>query len=145
MGRNYFELCNDCLELMFYSPADTFKDLDTTEGRMVKKRLNYVLREICGSEHSIWKFREKHKDFLVIEGKKTYDMPNGFILSIRPHDKSSRIPLLYNNDYTYLPQTATGSPVQYWIYENKINLYPVPDKSNDSVKYRIKYLTNDLL
>lgn len=143
MGRNYLELCNDCLDLMFYSPATNFNDLDTTEGRMVKKRLNYVLREICSGEHSIWKFREKDKDFRLVDGRSEYNMVDGFILYIRPQDKSNRIPLLYNNDSEYLPQTATGTPTQYFIYKDKINLYPTPNKTNAGVNYRIHYLTNN--
>lgn len=143
MGRNYLDLCNDCLELMFYSPVNSFEELDTTEGRMVKKRLNYVLREICSGEHSIWKFREKDKDFRLVNNKQEYDMVNGFILYIRPHDKSNRIPLLYNNDFDYLPQTAYGTPMQYWIYNDHINLYPIPNKDNSGIKYRIHYLTNN--
>lgn len=142
MGRNFFQLANDCLDLMFYSPAPTFDDLDTTEGRMVKKRLNYVLREICGGEHDIWKFRERHKDFRLVANKREYPMVHGFILSIKPNDRSDRIPLLYNNDYLYLPSTATGTPVQYWIYENKINLFPIPTKDQEGTNYRIQYLTN---
>lgn len=143
MARTYFDLCNDCLDLMFYSPASSFADLDTTEGRMVKKRLNYVLRDICVGEQAIWKFREKEKEFRTVAGKKDYPMVDGFILFIRPSDKSNRIPLLYNNDWSYLPQTATGTPVQYYIYKNKINLFPTPSQGNANIPYNIKYLTNN--
>ena len=40
-GKNYFELCNDVLEELYYEKAETFDELDTmAEGRRVKKMLN---------------------------------------------------------------------------------------------------------
>ena len=62
MGRNFLEICNEVLDIMVYNPAEKFEDLDdTTEGRMVKKLVNRTLRNVCGGEQEIWKFREKEK------------------------------------------------------------------------------------
>jgi hypothetical protein len=144
MGRNFFELCNDALDCMVYTQAQKFEDLDkTTEGRMVKKIINRNLRTICGGEQSIWKFREKVKNIYMVGGMSKYDMPNGFVLFVRPDDNTNRIPLQLNQDWNYLPLTATGTPVQYWIYENKINVFPTPTKDMQGDKYKIHYLTNN--
>lgn len=144
MGRNYLDLCNEVLDSMVYTPAKTFEDLaQTTEGRIVKKLINRTLRTICGGEQSIWKFREKKKDIYMVGGIKEYELPNGFILFIRPNDKTNRIPLQLNQDWNYLPLTATGTPVQYWIYKNKINVFPTPTENMTGDKYTIHYLTND--
>src|SRR5574344_1442867 len=143
-GRNYFELCNEALDIMFYSPAETFDDLDTTEGRLVKRLMNSNLREICYGEKGIWKFREDSRNFYTVAGQSKYSLPDGYILFIRPNDNSNRIPLTYNEEWQFLPMTATGTPVQYWIYENKINLFPTPSKSTDGVLHTIRYLKNNL-
>ena len=144
MGRNYLELCNDVLDAMVYTEAATFADLDnTTEGRIAKKFINRNLRNICGGEQAIWKFREKKKDIYMVGGQREYDMPNGFILFIRPADNTNRIPLQLNQDWEYLPMTATGTPVQYWIYKHKLNVFPTPTKDMENDKYTIHYLTNN--
>lgn len=142
MPRNFLDLCNEVLDIMFYTPANTFDELDTTEGRLVKTKMNNVLREICSGEQSIWKFREKEKKFFLVEGVREYPLPDGYILYIRPDDLSNRVPLIYNDRYKYLPMTSAGTPIQYWIYENKINLYPIPSETEDGKQYKIEYLTN---
>ena len=127
MGRNFLEICNEVLDIMVYNPAEKFEDLDdTTEGRMVKKLVNRTLRNVCGGEQEIWKFREKEKDFYLVEGQNKYTVPDGYILFVRPNDETNRIPLQLNQDCNYLPMTATDTPVQYWIYQNKINIFPTP-------------------
>ena len=80
MGRNFLELCNEVLDIMFYTPAETFEDLDTIEGRLVKTKMNNVLREVCSGEQSIWSFREREKRFYLVEGQNKYPLPNGYII-----------------------------------------------------------------
>lgn len=144
MGRNFLEICNEVLDIMVYNPAEKFEDLDdTTEGRMVKKLVNRTLRNVCGGEQEIWKFREKEKDFYLVEGQNKYPVPDGYILFVRPNDETNRVPLQLNQDWNYLPMTATGTPVQYWIYQNKINLFPTPTANQEGTKYTIRYLTNN--
>lgn len=144
MARNFLDLCNEVLDCMVYTNYDNLTDLsNVTEGRMAMKLINRVLRGVCGGEQAIWKFREKKKDIYMIGGQREYPMPNGFILFIRPNDKTNRIPLQLNQDWNYLPLTATGTPVQYWIYKNKINVFPTPTKDMEGDKYTIHYLTNN--
>lgn len=143
MGRNFLDLCNEVLDIMFYTPAPTFEDLETTEGRLVKTKMNNVLREICSGEQSIWTFREREHKFYLVEGQNKYPLPNGYILYIRPNDKSNRGPLIYNDNYKWLPLTSHGTPIQYWLFGNKINLYPVPSKDQDGIEYKIEYLTDN--
>lgn len=143
MGRNFLDLCNEVLAIMFYQEAPTFEDLETTEGRLVKTKMNNVLRKICSGEHSIWKFREKEQRFFLQEGNNKYNMPNGYITYIRPDDLSNRGPLIYNNNYRWLPMTSAGTPTQYWIFDNKINLYPIPSETDSGTMYKIEYLTNN--
>jgi len=143
MGRNYFDLCNEVINLMSYLPAKTMDDLNTPEGRLIKQKMNEVLREVCLGEHDTWKFREKKKHFYTAEGKREYELPEGYITYIRPDDETNRPPLIYNMEHKYLPLSSTGTPVYYWISEDKIKLFPVPGKEQDGDKYTIRYLTDN--
>ena len=67
MSRTYLDLCNEVINLMSYLPAKTMEDLNTPEGRLIKQKMNEVLREICCGEHGTWKFREREKRFVVAE------------------------------------------------------------------------------
>ena len=142
MSRTYLDLCNEVINLMSYLPAETLEDLDTPEGRLIKQKMNELLREICCGEHDTWKFRERTKKFYLSEGKSRYDLPDGHIIYIRPNDDTNRPPLIYSMDYKYLPLTTNGTPMYYWIYEDKIRLFPTPSKSSDGEEYKVKYLTN---
>lgn len=142
MGRNYLQLCNEVINLMSYLPAKTMEDLDTPEGRLIKQKINDILRELCCGEHDTWKFRERTKKIYMADGKKDYELPNGHILYIRPDDDTNRPPLIYSMDHKYLPLTTNGTPMYYWIYEDAIRLFPTPNASVEGDVYKIKYLTN---
>lgn len=142
MGRNYLDICNEIINLMSYLPATSMEDLNTPEGRLIKQKVNEVLREICCGEHDTWKFREKTKDFYLIDGVDKYPLPEGYILYIRPDDETCRPPLIYNQDWKYLPLTSAGTPMYYWIYDDKITLFPKPGLDQDGDKYTIRYLTD---
>ena len=143
MSRTYLDLCNEVINLMSYLPAKTMEDLNTPEGRLIKQKMNEVLREICCGEHDTWKFRERDKRFVVAEDKVDYELPDGYILFIRPDDNTNRPPLLYNHNWKFLPLTSTGEPVYYWIYKDKIRLFPTPGKDQDGDGYNISYLTDN--
>ena len=142
MGRNYLDLCNEVINLMSYLPAKTMEDLDTPEGRLIKQKMNELLRELCCGEHDTWKFRERIKKIYMADGKNNYDLPKGYILYIRPEDNTNRPPLIYSMDHKYLPLTTNGTPMYYWIEDEKIKLFPTPNKSVDGDMYKIHYLTD---
>lgn len=142
MGRTYLDLCNEVINLMSYLPAETLEDLNTPEGRLIKQKMNELLREICCGEHDTWKFRERTKKLYLSEGKSHYDLPDGYIIYIRPNDNTNRPPLIYSMDNKYLPLTTNGTPMYYWICDGKIRLFPTPSKSSDGEEYKIKYLTD---
>ena len=143
MGRDYLTLCNEVINLMSYLPAKTMEDLDTPEGRLIKQKMNEVLRELCCGEHDTWKFRERVAHLYASEGVQDYKRPDGHILFIRPSDDTNRPRLIYTMDEgRYLPLTSNGTPVYYWIYEDKIRLYPIPNKKKKKKEYAVKYLTN---
>ena len=127
MGRNFLDLCNEVINLMSYLPAKTMDDLNNAEGRLIKQKMNEVLRELCGREKDIWKFREREKTFFTYKEQSEYELPEGYILFIRPEDSTNRPPLIYNQQWRYLPLSTSGQPVYYWIYKNKIRLFPIPD------------------
>ena len=127
---------------MSYLPAQTMDDLDTPEGRLIKQKMNELLREICCGEHTTWKFRERIQDIFLADGLSDYDLPEGHIIYIRPEDETNRPPLIYSMDNRYLPLSTNGTPMYYWIYEDKIRLFPTPNKSVDGDIYKIKYLTD---
>lgn len=142
MGRNYFNLCNDILREMYYEEAVTFSELDnTTEGKKVKYKLNQILTEICIQEKDIWKFRERTKQLFLIEGISKYPMVNGFIEYIVPMAYPS--PLQYNPNWKYLPRYSIGRPIQYRLYGDNIEMFPIPNGNSDGLEFEIKYLTND--
>jgi len=142
MGRNYLELCNEVINLMSYLPVTSLEGLNTPEGRLIKQKMNEVLRELCCGEHDTWKFREREKAFYTADGVDKYDLPQGYIIYIRPDDATNRPPLIYNMEHKYLPMSTNGQPIYYWIYEGKIRLFPCPNKGEDGVRYNIKYLTD---
>lgn len=142
MGRTYLDLCNEVINLMSYLPVTSMEGLNTPEGRLIKQKMNEVLRELCCGEHDTWKFRERQKRFTASAGVKDYNLPDGYILYIRPEDNTNRPPLIYSMNYKYLPLTTNGTPVYYWIYENKIRLFPTPSDSQDGEEYVINYLTD---
>ena len=142
MGRNYLDLCNEVINLMSYLPAKKMEDLDTPEGRLIKQKMNELLREICCGEHDTWKFRERKKRIYMAEGKQDYKLPEGHIIYIRPEDKTNRPPLIYSMDYMYLPNSTKGTPMYYWIYEDKIKVFPTPNKNAQGDVYIINYLTD---
>lgn len=127
---------------MSYLPAETMEDLDTPEGRLIKQKMNELLREICCGEHTTWKFRERIKEIYMADGISDYDMPLGHVIYIRPDDKTNRPPLIYSMDYKYLPLTTNGTPMYYWIWEDKIRVFPTPNKGVDGDVYKIHYLTD---
>lgn len=142
MGRTYLDLCNEVINLMSYLPVTSMDGLNTPEGRLIKQKMNEVLRELCCGEHDTWKFREREKDIYITEGIDEYALPDGYILYIRPDDMTNRPPLIYSMDHKYLPLSTSGTPMYYWIYEDKIRLYPTPGETSDGDKYTIKYLTD---
>lgn len=138
---NYFELCNKVLRELFNEEASSFSDLDdTTEGKLVKQKINSLNTQICNQEKVEWVFREKTKDLYMVEGQKEYDCPKGYILTIVPDAYPS--PLLYNPNWRYLPK-STGRPIQYWVYGDKINVFPIPNASNDGFLFHVYYLTSN--
>lgn len=142
MSRNYLDLCNEVINLMSYLPVSSMEELNTPEGRLIKQKMNEVLRELCCGEHDTWKFRERVKHFYTSPGREGYDLPDGYILYIRPDDNTNRPPLIYSMDHKYLPLSTSGQPVYYWIYEDKIRLFPTPGECQDGDKYTIRYLTD---
>lgn len=142
MGRNYFQLCNDILQEMYYEQALTFADLeDTMEGRRVKNKLNQILTQLVMNEKDIWTFREKTKSIYLIGDQQEYDLPNGFIEHIVP--VAYPAPLIYTPDWKYLPMNSHGRPIRYWIWNNKIVMFPIPNASNEGLEMKMRYLTND--
>ena len=143
MARNFLDLCNEVINLMSYLPAHDFSDLNNPEGRLIKQKMNEVLRELCCGEKGTWKFRERDKQFYTYKDISEYSLPEGYILFIRPDDNTNRPPLIYNQQWKYLPLSTSGQPIYYWIYKNKIRLYPTPDKEQDGDIYTISYLTDN--
>lgn len=142
MGRNYLDLCNEVINLMSYLPVTSLEGLNNPEGRLIKQKMNEVLRELCCGEHDTWKFRERELSFYTEAGEDKYNLPDGYIIYIRPDDETNRPPLIYNMEHKYLPLSTNGQPVYYWIYEDKIRLFPTPGSGEDGVKYNIRYLTD---
>ena len=142
MGRTYFDLCNDVLEELVYETVDEFEELEgITEGKKVKRDLNFALRFICNNEALSWKFRKVDKVFPLVKGIKNYDMPNGFIRYFKYCDVP--IVLNYIEEHDSLPENTCGMPTSYWIENNKIVMYPTPDETQDNRLIRVEYNTYD--
>ena len=143
MSRNFLDLCNEVINLMSYLPAHEMSDLNNPEGRLIKQQMNEVLRELCCGEKGTWKFRERDKTFFTYKDIPEYTLPEGYILFIRPDDNTNRPPLIYNQQWKYLPLTTSGQPIYYWIYKGKIRLFPIPGDEQDGDSYTISYLTDN--
>ena len=140
-NKNYFDLCNDILEELYYEKVDTFEELEElTEGRKVKKELNRALVYICNNEHSAWQFRDVEQDLFLVPYMNQYDLPNGFISYMKYPEET--LLLTYVDDHKTFPY-STGLPVYYWFDNNKIKLYPVPTECEANKRISIHYYTND--
>lgn len=140
MSVTYFDLVKECLVEMFYSEPKTWEDTNTTEGIKVKRLLNQALRSVCLGEQIPWKFREQHETLVLVPGINKYPKPDGFIINMRYVKELLR--LYYNAKYVDLPMDSAGQPIQYWIYDGNINLYPTPSKDFSGEQILIHYLTN---
>ena len=141
-GKNYFELCNDVLEELYYEKAETFDELDTmVEGRRVKEMLNQALAYICNNESEGWEFRNKDTQLILVPNMKAYDRPNGFIEYMKYADED--IVLQYVENHKYLPNQCYGLPVQYYISNDMINLFPCPSETEDNKVIKIEYYTDN--
>lgn len=139
-NKNFFELCNDILDELYYEQVDSFDELDDlTEGRRVKKELNRALTMICNNENSNWQFREVDTPIITVAGQSEYERPNGFIRWIKRDDEN--IVLTYVDEHKYYPDDTTGDPVQYWMDNERIRFFPVP--SRDGVQLNVHLYAND--
>lgn len=139
-NKNFFELCNDILDELYYEQVDSFDELDDlTEGRRVKKELNRALTMICNNENSNWQFREVNTPIITVAGQSEYERPNGFIHWIKRDDEN--IVLTYVDEHKYYPDNTTGDPVQYWMDNERIRLFPIP--SRDGLQLNVHLYTND--
>lgn len=142
MSKNYFDLCNEVLEELYYEKADTFEELDTTaEGRRVKRMLNQALAYVCNNENEGWSFRNKTTQLVLVPGMTEYSRPNGFIEYMKYTDRE--IVLNYYEDHKFLPNHCIGLPTGYYICDDKINLFPTPGESEDDIIIKIQYYTDD--
>lgn len=142
MGRTFFDLCNEVLNLLTFIPVESFSDLNTPEGRKIKQLMNQVLRDTCGLDSSPLRFRDRAQDIYLQNGVQTYPTVEGFITSIREEENNSLQPLRYCSNWNRLAQNVSGTPNTYWVYENKLYLYPIPSSSCDGKKYTIRYSTD---
>lgn len=141
-GKNYFELCNDILEELYYERVSTFTELDEiAEGRRVKKMLNQALSYICNNENQAWEFRNKSTQIVLVPGMKEYDRPNGFIEYMKYGNQD--LVLSYYKEHKYLPQNTTGLPTGYYISDDKINFFPTPSEAEDDVLINVQYYTDN--
>lgn len=139
---NYFELCNEILSELFFETVPTFEELEErTEGIRVKRLLNRTLLDICNNEQRAWKFRQRHYDFMLVEGVSLYDKPNGFIRYLRYPDISMKIYYLENHQTQSL--NVKGQPLNYWIEDDKIRIWATPSKEWNNKSLICHYLTYD--
>lgn len=141
-NKNFFELCNEILEELYFEPVDNFYELDEiAEGRRVKRLLNRALTFICNKEQGNWTFREVDADLVPTRGIKHYQKPNGFIEYMK-YPKDNLI-LSYIDNHKYVTSDTTGMPTSYWMHNDKIRLFPIPDRTYNDNYINIHYLTYD--
>lgn len=142
MGKTYFDLCNEVLSELVYEEVETFEELDDiTEGKKVKRMLNDALLEVCNNEQRPWKFRQRVLKVPLVGDIGEYDLPNGYIRYIRY--PNTPIKLNYIVNYDILMENVTGMPLSYYVNNDKLNLYPVPDDSQTGKILEIHLLTYD--
>lgn len=139
-NTTYFDLVKSCLVEMFYSEPSTWEDTNTTEGIKVKRLLNQALRTIVLGENIPWKFREQKEILVLIPGIREYPKPDGYIMSMRYIEDV--LQLYYNQFYVSLPMDTKGQPMMYWLFEGKINLFPIPSEEMNNQRILVRYLTN---
>lgn len=144
MGRNYFELCNEILQELFYETWDTWEALsDTTEGKRVKQLLNNALREICLNEGEAWKFMEREDVIPIVNGKEVYPWKQGHKIRSITYNKYP-INFYWVENFENLPRKANGFPTIYWIYGDTLHFYPIPGEAMDGKTVTVRYRTSNL-
>ena len=139
-NKNFFDLCNEILDELYYEQVDSFEELNNlTEGRRVKKELNRALYTICNNENANWQFREVDEPIITVAGQAEYIRPNGFIRYIKRNDENIVLTLV--DEHKYYPDDTTGDPVQYWMDNEKIRFFPIP--SRDDVQLNVHLYTNN--
>lgn len=140
-GKTYFDLCNEILTELFYEKVETFEELDElTEGIKVKQDLNSALSMICNSENRPWRFRQVEYDLSLVPNVHKYEAPDGYVNYMRYRDVP--IVLTYSPDHEYLPMNTFGVPLQYWMENDGIKLYPIPDESQLGRLIKVEIYTN---
>ena len=141
-NKNFFELCNDVLDELYYEQVESFDELDElTEGRKVKKMLNRALVTICNNENENWQFKEVDEPIILVAGQEHYNRPNGYIRWIKRHNEN--YVLNYIEDSKWVPEESTGTPVSYWMDGERIRLFPIPDKTAENMQLDVHLLTNN--
>lgn len=141
MGKTYLDLCNEVLTELFYETVNNFDELaQLTEGIKVKQELNSALNMVCNSEHRPWRFRQIEYDLSLVDGVHKYEAPNGYIKYMRYRD--TPIVLSYMPNHEYLPMNTFGMPLNYWMENDGIKLYPIPDKSQTGRLIKVELYTN---
>lgn len=100
--------------------------------------LNVAIRYLMNLED--FPFRSKQRMFNTIVNQETYSFPEGQIINIY-NDETRESLVFYGTGDSY-DKNITGTPTGYWInYNNpneKIRLYPIPDKK---ITYNVVYNT----
>lgn len=141
MGKNYLDLCNEILGEMYWGTVTDFDSLTTTEGERVKTKLNQILTEIVIGQEEAWTFRQRNEDLVLVGNVSEYDMPNGYIHDITPYAYPA--PLIYTPNFKYMPLSAKGRPVRYWIWNDQIRVYPTPNPEDEGFTFQLRYFTNN--
>lgn len=141
-NKNFFDLCNDILDELYYEQVDSFDELDElTEGRRVKKELNRALVMICNNENSNWQFRETDEPIILVPNQAHYKKPNGFIRYIKSADEN--LVLNFVDESKYMPDYTTGTPVCYWMDNDKIRFFPIPSEADEDKELEVHLYTNN--
>ena len=140
-GRNYFDLCNEILQELFYEQVASFEALDDiAEGRKVKLELNSANNYICNNEQRPWKFRQIKLHIPLVGGMKKYPIPDGYIRDSEYCD--TPIQLGYIENHKALP-AAIGMPTGYYLTNGMLEFYPIPDDSQTNRLVEVDILTYD--
>lgn len=138
MTLDYMTIYEECAgqpwSMYDNDPAD-IEDFESAMCVSINKALSHIWNLYP------WSFREKKMTIRTKKGRADYNMPNGKILkrSVAKNTKYNvclgKTYLDYVEDYE-ITEDDVGIPTCFYIVDNKIYLYPTPDKQYEvSVRY----------
>lgn len=133
---NFFELIKNTWIRKAGEVLKSWDSIQTNDQFKTQLEINDCLKDLWLNYDYI--FKDRNTTFSTVVGQQDYNIPfngritnDGLLIQSITADASQVInsPIVYsNNKNEFIIDNHQGQPVKYTIYNQKIRLYPIPDK-----------------